>query len=176
MRKLNRKRNEFGALMLSCTIEPERVEAYQQKKAELQEGIAILEERVEEQKACRKATPKHVAMKDLPKDERFKQLGTRSKYFIDTIKMIAYRAETAMAGIVREKMSRHDDARSLLRAIYATEVDIMPDESAGTLTARLHQLANRSSGETVRHLCNELNATLTNFPGTDMRLIYELVS
>ena len=83
---------------------------------------------------------------------------------------------TAMAGIVREKMSRHDDARSLLRAIYATEVDIMPDESAGTLTVRLHQLANRSSGETVRHLCNELNATRTNFPGTDMRLVYELVS
>jgi hypothetical protein len=174
--KLNRKRNEFGALMLSGTIEPERVEAYQQKKAELQEGIAILEKRVEEQKACRKATPKHVAMKDLPKEERFKQLGTRSKYFIDTIKMIAYRAETAMAEIVREKMSRHDDARSLLRAIYATEVDIMPDESAGTLTVRLHQLANRSNGETVRHLCNELNTTLTNFPGTDMRLVYELVS
>ena len=174
--KLNRKRNEFGALMLSDSIEPERVEAYQQKKAELQEEIALLEKEVEEQKACRKATPKHVAMRDLPEDERFKQLGTRSKYFIDTIKMIAYRAETAMAGIVREKMSRHDDARSLLRAIYAAEVDIMPDEAAGTLKVRLHQLANRSSGETVRHLCNELNATLTKFPGTDMRLVYELVS
>jgi len=28
-------------------------------------------------------------------------LGMKSKYFIDTIKLIAYRAETAMANIVR---------------------------------------------------------------------------
>lgn len=113
---------------------------------------------------------------DLPEEERFRQLGARGKYFIDTIKMIAYRAETAMAGIVREKLSRHDDARSLLRAIYTTEADIVPDEVAGTLTVRLHQLANRMSSESVRHLCNELNAAMTLFPGTNLRLNYELVS
>ena len=174
--KLNRKRNEFGALMLSDTIEPNQVETYQQKKAELQEEIVILEKMVEEQKICRKATPKHVAMRDLPKEDRFRRLGTQGKYFIDTIKMIAYRAETAMAGIVREKMSRHDDARSLLRAIYAAEADVMPDETAGILKVRLHPLANRSSSETVQHLCNELNATMIQFPGTNMRLMYELVS
>lgn len=64
----------------------------------------------------------------------------------------------------------------VLLAIYAAETDVMPDEIAGTLTVRLHYLANRSSGETVRHLCEELNATRTQFPGTDMRLVYELVS
>ena len=73
-------------------------------------------------------------------------------------------------------MNRHDDARSQLRAIYVVEADIMLDEAAGTLTIRLHQLANRSSSETVQHLCDELNATMTKFPGTDMRLVYELVS
>jgi hypothetical protein len=30
-----------------------------------------------------------------------------------------------MAQIVRRTMSRHDDARSLLRAVYSTEVDLM---------------------------------------------------
>ena len=176
--KLNRKRNEFGAIMLQEPIEPDRVEAYQQKKAQVQEEITVLEKTVEELKACRKATPKHVSMADLPEEDRFKRLGTRGKYFIDTIKMIAYRAETAMAGIVREKMNRHrhDEARGLLRAIYATEADIVPDEAAGTLTVRLHQLANRMSGKTVQHLCNELNATMTRFPGTDLRLVYELVT
>ncbi len=174
--KLGRKRREFGAIMLNDPIEPDVVEAYQQKKAQLQEEIAGLEKMVEDQKACRKATPKHVTMADLPEEERFRRLGTRGKYLIDTIKMLAYRAETAMAGIVREKMRRHDDARSLLRALYATEADIVPDEAAETLTICLHHLANRSSGEIIRHLCNELNATRTLFPGTNMRLIYELVS
>jgi len=39
--------------------------------------------------------------------------------------MIAYRAETAMAQVLKEKMSRNDDARSLLRAIYRTEADLL---------------------------------------------------
>ncbi len=174
--KLNRKRKEFGAIMLKDTIEPGQVEAYEQKKSALQEEIAVKEKDLAELKVCRAATPKHVTLGDLPENERFRQLGVRSKYFIDTIKMVAYRAETAMAGIVREKLSRHDDARTLLRGIYTTTADIVPDEAAGTFTVRLHQLANRMSGEVVRHLCNELNDSMTLFPGTNMRLIYELVS
>jgi len=73
-------------------------------------------------------------------------------------------------------MTRHDDARSLLRAIYNTEVDMVPDMEAKTLTIRLHPLANNSSDQAVRHLCEELNRTETVFPGTKLRLIYELVS
>ena len=90
--------------------------------------------------------------------------------------MVAYRAETAMAQILRRRMTRHDDARSLLRAIYNTEVDMNPDMQAKTLTIRLHPLANNSSDQAVRHLCRELNSTQTVFPGTELRLIYELVS
>lgn len=174
--RLNRQRKEFGALMLNDEIEPGRVEKYQQAKAELHEEIIALEHEAAELKACRKATPKHVTMADLPAEDRFRQLAAQGKHFIDTIKMIAYRAETAMATIVREKLRRHDDARSLLRAAYATEADLIPDENAGTLTVRLHHLANRMSSEVLRHLCEELNATMTRFPGTSMRLVYELVS
>jgi hypothetical protein len=174
--QLNRKRKEFGALLLHDEIEPGRVEKYQQMKSELHEEILALEHETAEFKACRKATPKHVTMADLPEEDRFRQLATQGKHFIDTIKMIAYRAETAMATIVREKLRRRHDARSLLRAVYATEADLIPDENAGTLTVSLHQLANRMSSEVLRHLCEELNATMTRFPGTSMRLVYELVS
>ena len=90
--------------------------------------------------------------------------------------MIAYRAETAMAHVLREKMTRHDDARHLLRAIYNTEIDLLPNTHNKTLTLRLHPLANESADEAVRHLCTELNTTKTLFPGTDLRLIYESVS
>lgn len=124
----------------------------------------------------RKATKRHITYDELPKEARFDRLSTQSKHFIDTIKMVAYRAETAMAQILRRKMTRHDDARSLLRAVYNTEVDINPDMEAKTLTIRLHPPANNSSDQAVRHLCDELNCTETVFPGTELRLIYELVS
>jgi hypothetical protein len=52
---------------------------------------------VDELKAQRKASQRHIAYKDLPADARFDRLSTQSKHLVDTIKMIAYRAETAMA-------------------------------------------------------------------------------
>ncbi|MCL7486862.1 MAG: hypothetical protein M8357_01635, partial [Desulfobulbaceae bacterium] len=98
------------------------------------------------------------------------------KYFIDTIKMIAYRAETAMANILRRSMCHQDEARSLLRSLYATEADLLPDYARGSLTVRLHQPANKCSAEAIKKLCRELNETRVKFPGTELRLVYELVS
>jgi hypothetical protein len=135
-----------------------------------------LQTEVDDLKAQRKATPRHIAYKDLPEAARFDRLSTQNKHLVDTIKMVAYRAETAMVQIVRQKMTRHDDARSLLRAIYSTEIDLIPDPQAKTLTIRLHPLANAASDLAVQHLCAEINATETLFPGTDLRLIYQSVS
>jgi hypothetical protein len=173
---LNRKIAEFGAMNLEGEIEPTKVEAFAQRKSDLQETITQLQTVVEELKAQRKASKRHIPYKELPPEARFDRLSTQGKHLVDTIKMIAYRAETAMAQLVRQKMTRHDDARSLLRGVYGTEVDIVPDPQTKTLTIRLHPLANRSSDDAVSHLCAELNATETLFPGTDLRLIFELVS
>jgi len=173
---LNRKWTTFNKIILPGMIEPENVEKYQQEKGELQEEIIVLEGKKEGLKEKRKNTEKHITVGQLPEKEQFQRLGTKGKQFIDTIKMIAYRAETSMVNIVRETMGRLDDARSLLQAIYKNEVDIIPDYNNRTLTIRLHQLANRSSGKTVINLCSKLNATKTKFPGTELRLIYELVS
>ena len=173
---LNLRTAEFGAVNLEGEIEPRKVEAFAQRKSELQDSITSLQKEVDDLKAQRRATKKHITYKDLPPEARFERLSTQSKHFIDTIKMIAYRAETAMAETLRQHMTRHDDARSLLRAIYSTEANILPDLQAKTLTVRLHPLANVSSDHAVRHLCAELNATETLYPGTELRLIYELVS
>ncbi len=81
-----------------------------------------------------------------------------------------------MVRMARETMSREEDARSLLRALYSTEADLLPDENAATLTVRVHHQANRSADEVIGHLCHELNQTETIFPGTNLRLVYELVS
>ena len=173
---LGRKVAEFGALNLEGEIEGRKVEAFAQRKSDLQESIAHLQKELDELKGQRHATPRHIAYKELPEPARFDRLSTQSKHLIDTIKMVSYRAETAMVQIVRQKMTRHDDARSLLRAIYSTEIDLIPDPQAKTLTIRLHPLANAASDHAVQHLCAELNATETLFPGTDLRLIYQSVS
>lgn len=100
----------------------------------------------------------------------------KSKYFIDTIKLIAYRAETAMANIVRRSMRHQNEARRLLRSLYTAEADILPDYDKKKLVVRLRQPANKCRAVTIEKLCRELNATNTKFPGTNLHLIYELVS
>jgi predicted nucleic acid-binding Zn-ribbon protein len=173
---LTRKLAAFSAMNLKGEIEPQKVAAFEQKKSELQEQIEGLSQELDELKTQRKAVKHHISIAELPEEQRFKRLSTQSKHLIDTVKMVAYRAETAMAQMAREKMRREDDARSLLRALYSTEADLLPDENAGTLKVRVHHQANRCADEVIRHFCDELNQTETIFPGTQLRLIYELVS
>ena len=173
---LSRKRAEFGGLLLQEPIDPPRVERWANKKTALQEEIAALENELGALKERRKQVPSHLTVKELPEDQRFERLAVQSKHFIDTIKMIAYRAETAMVHVLRDQMAKHDEARSLLRGIYRTEADLLPDSQAGTLRVRLHHQANHATDVALAHLCQQLTETETLFPGTNLRLVYELVS
>ena len=172
--KLSRSLAVFGALNIEQTIEPARMEAFTQKKATLKDEVDALQARLVELKANRKATDRHIAVKDLPPDQQFTQLSTHSKHFVDAIKMVAYRAETAMANFLRESLTRADEARTLLRSIYKTEADLLPDYQNKTLTVRLHHMAQHRADQAVALLCAELNQTETVFPRTDLRMIFEI--
>jgi hypothetical protein len=103
---------QFAALSLEGPLETAPVVRYQTQKSELQEKIGALRKDLDQLKIERKTTPKHVEIKDLPEPERFQRLLPERKHFIDTIKMIAYRAETSLASVIREKLARGDDARA----------------------------------------------------------------
>ena len=173
---LNRKLVKFGSITIEGEIEAEKIERCQKQKAELQEEITAAQKEIERLKVERKETPKHIQLSELPKEERFQRLSAQSKDLLDTVKMIAYRSETAMVNILREFMSREDDARSFVRCLYQTEGDIIPDEGQGILRIRLHHMASRSADETAKQLCTVLNESKTIFPGTKLRLVYEMVS
>jgi hypothetical protein len=175
--QLNRKLAEVGALtMPQLEVPREEVEAFQETKSALGKEVDELHDSIKKLKADRKSVSKHTTLDKLSEDERHTRCRTQGKRLLDTIKMVAYRAETSMMHILKERMSRHDDARSLLRTLYTTEADLIPNLNEKTLTIRLHHLANRSSDEAIMHLCNELNSTETVYPDTDLRLVYELVS
>lgn len=112
----------------------------------------------------------------MPDAERFQRLIPERKQFLDTIKLISYRAETSVASLLREAMTRSGDTRALLRQIYNTEADLFPDAESKTLTVCLHHLTQAVHDQALRYLCDELNATETIFPGTDLRLIYKIGS
>jgi len=171
--KLTRRLSQFGSINLKSDIEPKKVEAFEHKKATLMEEIELFQNELGELKLKRKGMGKHIDISDLPMDEKFSKLRTQTKQLIDTIKMVAYRSETAMVNILREKMKRLDDARQLVLSIYQSEADILPDYENQSLTVRLHRLANHCNDSAIENLCSELNKTETKFPGTELRMIFE---
>jgi hypothetical protein len=173
LKRCRERQQSFG---LDQPLSEAAVTYYEQRQGKLHEEIQQREQTLDQVKKQRKATAHHIPVQDLPEKDRFTRLRVERKQFTDTIKMIAYRAETSMASILREKLARSDDARALLRQIYNTEADLIPDDRAKTLTVSLHHLTQAAHDEVARHLCEELNATETIFPGTDLRLVYKLGS
>jgi hypothetical protein len=173
---LRKERARFAAVSLTEPLSEPGVARYSHGQAQQQEKIEHLERELEQLKQQRKAQPPHIPVKDLPDKDRFTRLPAERKHFLDTVKMIAYRAETSMVSIVREKLGRSDDARSLLLQIFQTEVDLVPDLTESTLTVRLHHLTQASHDNVARHLCEQLNATETIFPDTQLRLVFKVGS
>ena len=170
---LTKRLASFGSLNLD-EINGDEVEKFQKIKAHLQDEISSLQKQIADLKSQRKEIDQHIKIADLPEENRFSKLATQTKHFIDTIKMIAYRAETAMANILLEKIPKPNEARSLLRSIFSTAVDIIPKDDL--LIIRLHHQAHHNSDALVTHLCQTLNETDAVFPGTKLRVFYQLVS
>lgn len=174
--KLHPRLARFGAINLAETIEPAAVEKFIKKKAALQREVQELQTQLKEKKAERASVAHHLPLGQVPEAERFDRLSSGSKDLVDTIKLVAYRAETAMAHVMREALPkwRKDEERRLLQSLYASEADLIPDQAAGTLTVRLHYPANAMLAGAVEKLCEELTATQTVFPTTKLRLVYQL--
>lgn len=169
---VQRRQAQLGALGLPATPSPAEHEAFLAKGGALREAIAAEIADLQARKAERATTPHKVALKELPESERFAQLRPESKHFIDTIKMIAYRAESALAGEVRESLARTEDARALLRRLFVTPANLRPDYQARTLTVEIHRCGSALQDAALDQLCETLTATETCFPTTDLRLIY----
>ena len=173
----HRRAAQFGALALSEDPSDSQIQGFQQRKGQMREEIQALDWEIDKLKQQRKDTEHHIPVKSLPEEDRFTRLPTERKHFLDTLKMIAYRAETSMASLLREHMARGgDDAPALLRQIFQTEADLTPDLAANTLTIRLHHLTQAAHHQAIEQMLADLNATQTVFPGTTLTLVFKLGS
>ena len=111
----------------------------------------------------------------LPEQKRFNKLKTESKLLMNVIKMIAYRAETAVAQWVAPYLSRADDEkRMLIKQIIESNADLSPDYDNNTLTVVLHSLSAKRFNLAAWELSKLLNQTETIFPNTNLRMIFKL--
>ncbi|MCP4372295.1 MAG: hypothetical protein GY797_29950, partial [Deltaproteobacteria bacterium] len=130
--KHGRKVSEFGQITLglegkNIAEEDEEMKTYVIKKSQLQEVIELYKNEIAGLKEKRKQIEKNIEIGELPECEKYSSLMNEKKHIVDTIKMIDYRVETAMATMIQPKLSQRKTTRALLRQIFSTEIDLEPD-------------------------------------------------
>ena len=116
----------------------------------------------------------HVRAGDLLEQDKLHALPVGGRLFLDLVRMIAYRAETRMMVPVITTQGKKPNARRLLRALLTSDANIIPLPANGILRIQLLGLGSDACDRMLAPLVEELNATRTIYPGTDLRLVYEL--
>lgn len=173
--KLKARKSRFADLTLHPAMEDniKRYKEWEKTKVEIVEEINILESNLTALKAERKTLEKHIRVIDLSDEESFQALSSSKKHLVDTIKMIAYRAETAMANIIWKECGTLEQARALIRDVLASEADLIPGKHAKILTVRLHNLSTRAMDRKLDQLLQVLNEAKMKYPCSDLTLQYE---
>lgn len=188
-RELDRSRNSIQnklrhrrARFAEMTMHPQsqdnatKYEKWLINKAQLFEQIEQYESELDKIKIKLKQKPKHIQWEELNEKDKFFRLLPGRKRLMDTVRMISYRAETAMTGLLKESTADRAAARRLLQDLYVTEADILPQPEKNILHVRVHNASRPAANTALEKLFDELNAAEICYPGTDMLIIYELMN
>lgn len=176
--KLRYRRARFAEMTMHPESEDNaaKYEKWMTKKAELLEQIEQYESELDGLKMKLKIEPKHITWIELDEKDKFLRLLPGRKRLTDTVKMISYRAETAMAGMLKKPTVDRAAARRLLQDLYVTEADILPRPEENLLHVRVHSASRPASNAALAQLFDELNAAEVCYPGTDIHMTYEIMS
>jgi hypothetical protein len=143
----------------------------QAKYAELLEKYRIEEKTILE---CRAQTPAKIKISQMPVQKKYNKLKTESKVIMNIIKMICYRAETAVANLSVPYLTKgKDEMRMFIKQITQTPADIIPDYQNNTLTIRLYSLSTPRFNEAASKLAKLLTETETIYPSSNLRIVFK---
>jgi len=147
------------------------------KSSDLIEKRNGYKEQIEALLSKRKNQPSRISIAEMPEEQRYNKLIQESKKLKNAIIMVAYRAESALYNTMSEfYKSTEKEGRVILKEIFTSDADMIPDYENNKLTIKLHSLSTPRANEAVKELCSFLNQTETWFPCTNLKLVYETVA
>jgi transposase-like protein len=143
-------------------------------QARLSHQIKAVEAKCRTLQARLAALPQRVPLTAVLDEAEVVKLAPEAKHLTDTIKMVAYRAETALVRCLAPHYARtEDEGSALIREMLLTSADILPQPEDHRLLVRLHSLANPRSNDALAKLCETLTALEVRYPGTELTLVYQ---
>jgi hypothetical protein len=79
-----------------------------------------------------------------------------------------------MVGLITGPDMLSSDARQVLQDLFITEADILPDSINNRLRVRVHNASRPATNRVLHQLFEKLNQAEMKYPGTDLKLFYEL--
>jgi len=142
-----------------------------EKQCNLKEQILSHEQTINELIKKRKSTKSRITLEQMPETQRYNKLKTESKVFINIIKMICYRAESALVNLLPTTLN--GEQRMCIKQMIQNNADIIPDYENNTLTVTLHAMSALRYNQAIDQLCETINQTQTIFPGTNLTMIFK---
>jgi transposase len=101
------------------------------------------------------------------------KLSTERKHLTNILKMVAYQAESDLVRMVAPHYRRAtQEGRTLIQAALMSTADLEVTETE--LRVKLAEQSSPHRTRAIARLCEELNATPTAFPGTNLRLRFSV--
>ena len=174
---INNSKKKFADISLKDKEMTEKeMERFVKKKSDKKTEIEDLEKQKKEVLAKRNSITYKIPFNELPENQKFDTSVNERKFFLDTIKIIAYRAETAMCNIIKKQMSNPQEARSLMRKLYSADADIETDWVNNILKVNIHNTNHWADDKILKILCENINETQTVFPATNLTMLFKLVT
>lgn len=155
----------------------EEMPALTNRQKAIKEKIDAFDEQIRNLQTEAKAIPARIKLKDMPQSGRYNKLKTESKMLMNIIKMICYRAETAVANLAAPYIAKdEDEKRKFIQQIIDSPADMNPDHQQKILTITLYSLSAIRYNTAMAELIKLINQTETIFPGTDLTLFFKMHS
>ena len=78
-----------------------------------------------------------------------------------------------MASILCRPTTSNSEARAILRSLFKNEADILPGKDGKSLRVIVHGAPTPTANRAISRLLDHLNQTETEYPGTNLHMIFE---
>ena len=163
--------------LLTANEKEKENKKWMKKHLELFEEIQKEKSLIVDLENKRKEIPYKITISQMPESVRYNRIDQESKMLMNVLKMICYRAETALARLLAPHYKRSDqEIRMLIKSMIRTPVNMEVDRKQETLNITLFPLSNLRSNEAISKICDKLNETKTIYPDTNLRLNYKIAT
>jgi transposase len=140
--------------------------------AELSDRLLAAFKRVVDLEKKRARVPARVPVNEVVAGDVVK-LTVERKHMTDILKMVAYQAEGDLLRLLAPHYRRtEDEGRTLVQSALVASGDI--DVTGDELRVAIEPLSSPHKTQALAAICDELNATVTPFPGTKLKLRFSV--